>query len=182
MSSSIPPTVLPNDALLGLEGEELDRALRAHRRATVGDQRSWASRQLHRLNEISAGAGATAAAAAVSAGFLLVAVLSARPTRWLNAFQALAAAVTVVMVFAVQHTQVRQQAALQRKVDELLRVLPGADVRLMHVETAAQAELDELNERHESVRNEAIIDTHHGGGDVDGGEGVDAGRDAGTAS
>jgi len=42
----------------------------------------------------------------------------------LTSFEALAAAVTLVMVFALQHTQMRQQAAVQRKLDEILRVLP----------------------------------------------------------
>jgi len=37
---------------------------------------------------------------------------------------------------------------VQRKLDEILRVLPGADTRLVHVEAAAQAELNALEERH----------------------------------
>ena len=37
----------------------------------------------------------------------------------------LAAAATPVIVFALQHTQARQQPTLQRKL-EILRVLPGA--------------------------------------------------------
>ncbi len=47
-------------------------------------------------------------AAAVSAGLLLVAVLARSASRWLTAFEALAAVVTLVMVFALQHTQSRQ--------------------------------------------------------------------------
>jgi low affinity Fe/Cu permease len=35
-----------------------------------------------------------------------------------------------------QHTQTRQQIALQHKLDELLRALPGADERLIHLEKA----------------------------------------------
>ncbi len=37
---------------------------------------------------------------------------------------------------------------MQRKLDEILRVLPGADTRLVHVEAAAQAELNALEQRH----------------------------------
>jgi len=76
-------------------------------------------------------------------------------TLWLTSFEALAAAVTLVMAFALQHTQMRQQAAVQRKLDEILRVLPGADQRLLYLETAPQAELDE---RHGTVRDEALVD------------------------
>ena len=48
-------------------------------------------------------------------------------------FQALVAGVTVVMVFVIQHTQARHQAATQRKLDEILRVLPEADNSLLAV-------------------------------------------------
>jgi low affinity Fe/Cu permease len=34
-------------------------------------------------------------------------------------------AVTLVMVFAIQHPQGREQAATQRKLDELIRALSG---------------------------------------------------------
>jgi len=66
------------------------------------------SRWLHILNNVSASGAATAVAAAVSAGFLLVAVPARSASRWLTAFEALAAAVTLVMVIALQHTQSRQ--------------------------------------------------------------------------
>lgn len=140
----------------GLEGDALVRALRDQRRSHADDGRSPASRALHRLNEVSASSAATATAATVSGAFLLLALLARHASPWLTAFQALAAAVTLVMVFALQHTQVRQQAAVQRKLDEILRVLPGADQRLLHVETAPQEELDALDERHEHVRSEAL--------------------------
>ena len=85
-----------------------------------------------------------------------MALFAGHTSKWLTAFQSLAAAVTLVMVFALQHTQARQQAAVQRKLDELLRVQPGADQRLLHVESAHPAELDALAERHEDVREHAL--------------------------
>ena len=97
-------------------------------------------------------------AALVSGAFLLGALLASRATPWLTAFEALAAAVTLVMVFALQHTQARQQAALQRKLDEILRVLPGADNRLVQVETAHDAELAAFADQHGQVRREALGD------------------------
>ena len=74
----------------------------------------------------------------------------------LTAFEALSSGVTLVMIFVVQHTQSRQQAAVQRKLDELLRALPGTDQRLLHLESAPQAELDALDERHVTVRTQAL--------------------------
>jgi len=146
----------PPELLQRFDDDHVAGELRPQRRAGVGDQRPWASRQL-RLNELSASSGATAAAAGVSTAFLLAALLLNGATLWLTSFEALAAAVTLVMVFALQHTQMRQQAAVQRKLDEILRVLPGADQRLLHLETAPQAELDALDERHGTVRDEALV-------------------------
>ena len=60
--------------------------------------------------------------------------------------QTTTAAVTVVMVFAIQHTQRREQLVIQRKLDELVRAQPQADDRMIAAETATDAELDELME------------------------------------
>jgi Low affinity iron permease len=49
------------------------------------------------------------------------------PGRLESIFQALVAALTLAMVFIIQHTQSRQEAATQRKLDEILRVPPDAD-------------------------------------------------------
>ncbi len=62
------------------------------------------------------------------------------------------------MVFTIQHTQSREQAATQLKLDELIRALPGADDHLVHVESGADEELAELEQRqvdhHISIRAE----------------------------
>lgn len=114
------------------------------------------SRLLHKLGELSQSTAASSTAALVSAAFLLGALLAPRATPWLTAFEALAAAVTLVMVFALQHTQARQQAALQRKLDEILRVLPGADNRIVRVENASDPELAALAAEHTQVRQDAL--------------------------
>jgi low affinity Fe/Cu permease len=120
------------------------------------DQRPLASRFLHLLGELSASSTAGLLAAVISAGFLLAALAAPRATPWLTAFEALAAAVTLVMVFALQHTQARQQVALQRKLDEILRVLPGADAGLLHVESASPAQLQQLDDQHVQARHDAL--------------------------
>jgi low affinity Fe/Cu permease len=90
-------------------------------------------------------------AAAVSLAFLIAALTAPRASPWLTAFEALAAAVTLVMVFALQHSQARQQIALQRKLDEILRVLPGADTRLVHFETGSVDAFEAVDERHSEL-------------------------------
>jgi low affinity Fe/Cu permease len=66
--------------------------------------------------------------------------ISGFPQTWETAFAAVCAAVTTVMVFTIQHTQSREQAATQLKLDELIRALPGADDHLVHVESGADEE------------------------------------------
>jgi len=88
-------SVGPTDLLKDLDDAAQVPALRSQRRvASGGEHRPWA----------------------ISVLFLLAALALPHATQWLTAFEALAAAVTLVMVFALQHTQVRQQAAVQRKL------------------------------------------------------------------
>ena len=114
-------------------------------------RRPLASRVLHGLGDLSASVGAAVGAAAISLAFFIAALAAPRASPWLTAFEAFAAAVTLVMVFALQHSQARQQAALQRKLDEILRVLPGADTRLVHFETGSIDTFEAVEERHSKV-------------------------------
>ena len=84
--------------------------------------------------------------------------LAGFPEPWQTSFAAACAAVTTIMVFTIQHTQSREQAATQLKLDELIRAMPRADDRLVHVESGSDEELAELEQRqlehHTSLRDE----------------------------
>ena len=121
---------------------------------------SRGSRLLHGLGRFSQSTVASTGALLISAGFLLAALLAPRATPVLTAFEALAAAVTLVMVFALQHTQARQQAAIQRKLDEILQSLPSADNRLVQVENAPEHELANYAAQHSQIRDDAVKATH----------------------
>jgi len=73
-------------------------------------------------------------------------------------FTTCATAVTLVMVFAIQHTQSRQQLSMQIKLDELLRALPQADDRFVHIEVGPDSELEVMESRttahHAALRHE----------------------------
>jgi low affinity Fe/Cu permease len=58
------------------------------------------------------------------------------------------------MVFTIQHTQAREQAATQRKLDELIRALPGASEKLMMLEEAPREVMQEVEEDQRDVRSE----------------------------
>jgi low affinity Fe/Cu permease len=88
--------------------------------------------------------------------WILVSVATGFPARWESVFQALVAALTLAMVFVIQHTQARQQAATQRKLDEILQALPGADNALMALEHASDDELRVAGDSHRETRQAAL--------------------------
>ncbi len=77
------------------------------------------------------------------------------PARLETIFQTLAAATTLAMVFVIQHTQARAQAATQRKLDEILLASPEADNTLITLEEAPDNELKEATDAHRDARRDA---------------------------
>jgi low affinity Fe/Cu permease len=127
---------------------------RPHRRLTNieslrGPYHTTSSNLLHRLGSWSSKAIAGVTAACLLAGWGAVGIIARFPSWWQVALYSTTSAVTVVMVFAIQHTQHREQLVTQRKLDELLRAQPGADDRLIAAETATDEELDHLIEAHD---------------------------------
>jgi low affinity Fe/Cu permease len=80
------------------------------------------------------------------------------PSRWVAAFEVSASAITLAMVFAIQHTQGREQTATQRKLDELLRALPGAADALMMLEEAPKEFMEDVEESQRDVRSQLVDD------------------------
>lgn len=102
------------------------------------------SRAVHLLHEWSAHTSATGVAAVASVIVIVTAMLIRRGEAILVWFEAVASGITLVMVFVLQHAQTRQQLALQHKLDELLRALPGTDERLIHLESAPPALVEQI--------------------------------------
>ncbi len=93
---------------------------------------------------------------AAAAAWIIVSVIIGFPGRWERVFQTLVAAVTLAMAFVIQHTQARQQAATQRKLDEILQALPGADNALLALEHASDDELRATGDLHRGIREAAL--------------------------
>ena len=133
----------------------------------TGEGRSKRSRLLW---EVDRWAGQPVTALGVLAAgvlWILLSVIFDFPNRWEQIFQALVAAITVTMVFVIQHTQARHQAATQRKLDEILRVLPDADNALLTLEHASDSELKATRHQHRQVRQTALDQAvGHGSGDL----------------
>jgi low affinity Fe/Cu permease len=80
------------------------------------------------------------------------------PPRLETVFQTVVAAITLAMVFVIQHTQAREQEATQRKLDEILAALPEADNRVISLEDAPDDQLREVGRRHRNVRESHVVD------------------------
>jgi len=119
---------------------------------------SRGSRLLHRIDHLSS---LPATSLVVAAGLIAAILLGASAgfsTGWETGFGAGTSVVTLLMVFVIQHTQSREQAATQRKLDELLRALPDAEPALMMLEEAPEHELREV----ENVQRRFKDDVQYG--------------------
>ncbi len=115
-----------------------------------GGHHTRSSHLLHRLGEWSSKASAGITVACLVTGWLVVGAIAGFPSWWQVTLYSTASSVTVVMVFAIQHTQRREQLVTQRKLDELVRAQPDADNRVVAAEAATDAELDRLIEANDT--------------------------------
>jgi len=70
--------------------------------------------------------------------------------------------VTFLMVFLIQNTQNRDSAAIQIKLDELIRAHEGAHKALLDLEELTQEELDMIRRRYEHLAKIARTELKHG--------------------
>ena len=118
--------------------------------------KQWSSRVLHKIGEASEHSAAGLIAAGALSTWIAVGIATGFPPWWENVLYIASSSVTVVMVFALQHTQARQQAVTQRKLDELLRAHPTADDRLIALEGASDEELAALTDLSHAYRERAL--------------------------
>jgi low affinity Fe/Cu permease len=95
----------------------------------------------------------------VAGTWLIVSIVVGFPNRWETIFQTVVAALTLAMLFIIQHTQARHQRATQRKLDEILLAIPGTDNALVTLEHASDDELHAVGHHHRSVRQATLGDT-----------------------
>ncbi|WP_344793203.1 low affinity iron permease family protein [Frondihabitans peucedani] len=139
------------------------RGLINARQTRTASGRRWSSRVLHRVNEATAHSTTGVVAALAILGWVVYGFVAAFPAWWDNVLYITSSTITLLMVFAIQHTQARQQTAVQRKLDEILHALPHADDRLIAVEEAPDAELEalatlDLLEREEAVQTRGALE------------------------
>ncbi len=124
--------------------------------APAREGRSKGSQLLWGVDRWTGNALTAVSVLAAGLAWVLLSVAFGFPNLWERAFQTLVAAVTVVMVFVIQHTQAHHQAATQRKLDEILRVLPDASNTLLALEHASDDELRATRHEHQQIRQTAL--------------------------
>lgn len=70
--------------------------------------------------------------------------------------------VTFLMVFLIQNTQNRDSAAIQLKLDEIIRSTRGAHNTMMDLEKLSQNDLDKMRLLYEQLAQQARRDEAHG--------------------
>ncbi|HVA07313.1 MAG TPA: low affinity iron permease family protein [Acidimicrobiales bacterium] len=134
--------------------ERRDTELRPIERRTA--QLPATSRLLYRIDHHSSRPSASLVVIGVLICLLAVGAVLGFPSGWVIGSEVGMSATTLVMVFAIQHTQGREQAASQRKLDELLRALPGAQERFMMLEEAPDAVLQDVVEDQRGQQGDAL--------------------------
>jgi len=110
------------------------------------EQRSAGSRWLYRIDHYSSLPVMALTIGLLLVGAVAIGIVTGFPKNWVVAFEAGTSGVTLAMVFVIQHTQGREQAATQRKLDELLRALPEATTGLMMLEEASEEDMRRVEE------------------------------------
>jgi len=75
--------------------------------------------------------------------------------------------VTFLMVFLIQNTQNRDTAAMQIKLDELIRALEGAHNALLDLEELEEKDLTRFRRHYENLAKDARTALREGGSDTD---------------
>lgn len=75
--------------------------------------------------------------------------------------------VTFLMVFLIQNTQNRDTAAMQIKLDELIRALQGAHNALLDLEELDEKDLTRFRQHYEKLADEARVALRKGNPDTD---------------
>jgi len=137
---------------------------RRNRLANRTEQLTGSSRQLYRIDHYSSQPAATLAVAVGIIGLIAAGAATGFPTWWVTAFTAGTSTVTLVMVFAIQHTAGREQTAVQRKLDELLRAVPGAADGLILLEEASEEQVRGIEEGQRDVLDQSDQSVKTGAG------------------
>jgi low affinity Fe/Cu permease len=116
---------------------------------------SWFTRFAKRASRASGQPVTFALAALVIATWAITGPLFGFSDTWQLVVNTGTTIITFLMVFLIQSTQNRDAEAVHIKLDELLRVTPGAHNVLMDLEQLEEADLDRLRSVYERLAERA---------------------------
>ncbi|MFZ1063287.1 MAG: low affinity iron permease family protein [Acidimicrobiales bacterium] len=120
------------------------------------------SRILHWVGDLTSRSSTAVVVLLLLVTFGVVLASNGFPGSWEAQFSTVVSAITLLMLFVIQHTQGRHQKVLQLKLDELIRTSPEADDLLVHLEVARDDELLEREQEqvahHEALRDDAGLE------------------------
>lgn len=90
-------------------------------------------------------------AVSVIAAWLITGPLFAFSDTWQLVINTGTTIVTFLMVFLIQNSQNRDSAALQLKLDELIRAVKGAHNAMLDLEELSEQELDAIRAKYEAL-------------------------------
>jgi low affinity Fe/Cu permease len=109
---------------------------------------------------------AFALAAATIATWLVTGPVFGFSDTWQLVINTATTIVTFLMVFLIQNTQNRDGAAVQVKLDELIRAIEGAHNALLDLEELPEQELSVFRDRYEQLARQAREDLRLGASDT----------------
>lgn len=123
-------------------------------------ERRAGSALLHLVDDLAARPLLALCVVAADLVWMLFSAVLGFPDRLDVVFQTLVAALTLAMVFVIQHTQAREQLVVQRKLDEILHALPDADNAVIAIEDASDDELGSAHQTQRRRRHHARSPSH----------------------
>lgn len=87
---------------------------------------SVGSRLIHAVDRWTSSSTLAIVVVAIDLAWMIFSAAIGFPARLESIFQTLVAALTLTMLFVIQHTQAAEQAIIERKLDELLKFAPRA--------------------------------------------------------
>jgi len=118
--------------------------------------RPLGSRVLHVIDRVASRSFVAALVVLADLAWVIYSALAGFPSQAETVFQTVVGALTLAMVFIIQHTQAREQITFHRKLDEILRALPHADNTLLALEDAPDAALAATHTTHRTLREQAL--------------------------
>ena len=127
--------------------------------------RSWYSRMAKATSRFSGRPAVFALALGMIAVWVVTGPLFHFSDTWQLVINTTTTIITFLMVFLIQSTQNRDTAAIQIKLDELIRATKGAHNALLDLEELEEFQLEAFRSRYEALAGAARVNV--GGGQLD---------------